>query len=116
MSANPYQPPQPIALEANSLREDSDLTLRKMTLHVAATTAVAAFIGCLAGMGIGSFAPEYYRIVFRPGPDADFHPAAVGGVLGLLQGGGIGLAIGVLLVVIHYWFTLRLLRLRLKMD
>jgi hypothetical protein len=37
-------------------------------------------------------------------------------VLGLLQGGGIGLAIGVLLVVIHYWYSLRLLRLRLKMD
>jgi hypothetical protein len=116
MSANPYHPPQPVASEAVSPREDSDLSLRKATLYIAATTAMAALIGCLVGMGIGTLAPDYYRYVFRVGPDADFHPAAVGGAMGFLQGGGVGLVIGVLLVVLHYWYSLRLLRLRLKME
>lgn len=92
------------------------MTLRKATLYVASLTVVAALLGCLVGIGIGTVAPEYYRFVFRAGPDADFHPSAVGGVMGLLQGGGIGMTIGVLLVVIQYWYSLRLLRLRLKME
>jgi hypothetical protein len=116
MSANPYHPPQPVASDAALPRENSDPSLRKATLYIAATTVIAAVIGCLVGMGIGTLAPDYYRYVFRVGPDADFHPGAVGGAMGLLQGGGVGLVIGVLLVVIHYWYSLRVLRLRLKMD
>ena len=111
MSVNPYQPPQTVAP-----RGDCDMTLREATLYVAGTTIVAAILGCLVGIGIGTVAPEYYRFVFRAGSDADFHPAVIGGALGLLQGGGIGLAIGVLLVVVHYWYSLRVLRLRLKLE
>jgi hypothetical protein len=119
MSMNPYNSPQPVATQVkpkNSLREDSDMSLGKATWYVAATTVASACVGCLIGAGIGAIAPEYYRFLFRAAPDSDFHPAAVGGSMGLIQGGGVGLAVGVLLVVIHCWYTLRLLRLRLKME
>ena len=116
MSANPYHPSQPVASEAASPREDSDMTLRKATLYVAATSTLAALLGCSVGIGIGTFAPDYYRFVFRVEPDVDFHPAAVGGAMGFMQGGGVGLAIGVILVVIYCWYSLRLLRLRLRME
>ena len=116
MSPNPYHPPQQVAPERASPREEPDLTLSKATLYVTATTTLAALIGCLVGIGIGTFAPDYYRFVFRVGPNDVFHPAAVGGAMGFMQGGGVGLALGVLLVVIYCWYSLRLLRLRLKME
>jgi len=119
MSINPYQPPQAVAIEARpavNLREESDLSLSKATLYVLCMMGLAALLGSLVGMGIGTAAPEYYRHVFGAGSDTDFHPVAVGGVLGFLQGGGLGLAVGLVLVVIHYRYSLHLVRLRLKLK
>src|SRR5204862_2257768 len=101
MSANPYQSPKvvtPQMATATSHRQDSEMSLGRATLYVASTTAGAAAIGCLIGIGIGTFAPEYYRFLFRAGPTSDFHPATVGGSMGLIQGGGVGLGVGILMV------------------
>ena len=109
MSTNPYE--SPLAEGGNP-----SLPLLKATAYVAGTTAVSAVIGCLVGCGIGAFAPEYYRVVFHAGSDPNFRPVAIGGVLGLLQGSGVGMAVGILLVIMHWWFSFRVLRLRLKLE
>src|SRR5262245_33517671 len=109
MSTNPYQSPQattkPTAAEPKP-RSEGEVSLRQMTIYLAMVVTIAALLGCVVGIGIGTAAPEYYRAVFRVGPDPNFHPAAIGGVLGLLQGGALGLAVGLILIVVHYWYSL----------
>jgi len=68
---------------------------------------VFALIGGLMGYAMGTFAPDYYRILFRLPPQIDLDPAHVGLGLGLTQGLGAGLVIGLVIVVTVAWYKSR---------
>lgn len=66
--------------------------------------------GCLgggAGWLLGSFAPDYYRLVFRIPPEVRIDPAQAGLGLGVTQGVGTGLLIGLVIVVAVAWYNSR---------
>lgn len=66
-----------------------------------------AAIGAALGLGIGSFAPDYYRFLFRVPPGAMFDPAQAGLALGLTQGVAAGLVVGIAIVAIVAWYEAR---------
>ena len=53
---------------------------------------IFAAAGGLIGAAIGTFAPGYYRAVFRAERSGGFSPVQVGVGLGVTQGAGAGLA------------------------
>jgi hypothetical protein len=58
---------------------------------------------------IGAVLPQYYEQLFNLGGG---QPAiAAGMVLGLMQGGGAGIAVGVVLTAIIAWLQVRLQRI-----
>ncbi len=63
-----------------------------------------------AGMGfmLGTFAPDYYRTVFRIPSQASIEPAQAGLGLGLTQGLAAGLTIGLVIVVSVAWYNSRM--------
>ena len=68
---------------------------------------VFALIGGLIGYALGTFAPDYYRVVFRLPPQIDLDPAQAGLGLGLTQGLGAGLVVGLVIVVTVAWYESR---------
>ena len=64
-------------------------------------------LGALAGYLLGSIAPDYYRTVFQIPPEFSIDPSQVGLGLGLIQGGGAGLMIGLIIVVSVAWYDSR---------
>lgn len=71
----------------------------------------AAIIGGLVGLAVGAclgtYAPGYYRSVFRNGDALSFDPLAVGIGQGLTQGIVFGGVIGVAAVALFYWYRSR---------
>jgi len=72
-----------------------------------ASGIVFGCLGALAGYLLGSLAPDYYRTVFRIPPDILIDPSQVGLGLGLIQGVGAGLMIGLVIVVSVAWYDSR---------
>ncbi len=72
-------------------------------------TFICGIAGGLAGTGIGYFVaaclPSYYRTVFQIKPDTNLIELGMG--IGLLQGLGGGLAIGLVLSVAQAWYQSR---------
>ncbi len=66
-----------------------------------------ALMGGLAGSALGWIAPDYYRIVFRMPPDISFNSVHLGLGLGVTQGFGAGLVVGLAIVLIVAWFNSR---------
>ena len=81
--------------------------VRGFIITIASGLAFAALGGVL-GYAMGTFAPDYYRIVFRIPPGVELDPAHVGLGLGLTQGLAVGLIIGLVIVVAVAWYKSRL--------
>ena len=67
-----------------------------------------AVIGGLLGYVMGTFAPDYYRIMFHIPPGIELDPKQAGLGLGLTQGFAAGLFIGLVIVVAVAWYRSRL--------
>lgn len=80
--------------------------LRGFTITLASSVAFA-FFGAVAGYMLGSVAPDYYRTVFRIPSDASIDMAQAGLGLGLTQGFGAGLIVGLVIVVTVAWYNSR---------
>jgi hypothetical protein len=84
-----------------------------------ATTVVSglafALVGGLTGYAMGTFAPDYYRVVFHIPPQVDFNSAHAGLGLGLTQGLVAGLVVGLVIVLTVAWYKSRQ-KVRLDTD
>jgi hypothetical protein len=100
---NPYKPSE---LPAEAPRfPPGTLTLGKALGFVLVTMVLFATLGALLGMVIGVIMPRYYTQLFSVPDDMGI---AAGSLLGLMQGGGVGIAVGVLLSAIIAWMQVRL--------
>jgi hypothetical protein len=66
--------------------------------------------GATIGMGLAMLVPGYYQAVFSRATQQGADPADIGVGLGLVQGGGIGLALSVFLVLLFVWRERRTLQ------
>ncbi|TWT56843.1 hypothetical protein KOR42_01980 [Thalassoglobus neptunius] len=76
-----------------------------------AITMASAIVGAVLGAGIGwmvaSWTPTYYRTVFGL-PDATLEELReLGTGVGMLQGLGTGIAVGLIVVLIVAWYEVR---------
>jgi hypothetical protein len=101
---NPYQSSE---LPAGAPRfPPGTLTLGKALGFVLLTMTIFATFGALLGLIIGVVMPQYYTRLF--GLSGDGEGMAAGVVLGLMQGGGVGITVGVLLSAIIAWLQVRM--------
>jgi hypothetical protein len=63
--------------------------------------------GAVVGYALGTFAPDYYRTVFRIPPGVELDPVQTGLGLGVTQGLTAGLFIGLAIVVTVAWYESR---------
>jgi len=70
---------------------------------ITGSTVALAGIGGVLGWSLGTYAPGYYRGVFRNGDDPSFDPVAVGVGQGLTQGFAGGVVVGLILVALFLW-------------
>lgn len=89
-SANPYAAPQH-AQEGQLVAIHQGMSLLRGFGIVCVSGVAGMVVGALFGLFIGTFFPDYYRAVFG---NTQVSPLQVGVALGLTQGGGIGLAVG----------------------
>ena len=54
-----------------------------------------------------AFGPDYYRTVFHIPPEIPYQPTQIGLGLGMTQGFGIGLIVGLVIVVTVAWYNVR---------
>jgi hypothetical protein len=77
-------------------------------LYITIVSAVAfAAAGATIGYALGTYEPDYYRVVFQMPPDLDADPAHVGLALGLSQGLVAGLVTGLVIVLCVTWYRSR---------
>lgn len=86
------------------------MTIRSAIATIAACTAMLAGIGGGTGWALGTFAPGYYRSVFRNGNEPWFDPVSVGVGQGLTQGTSGGVAVGLVVVALFIWRDTRATR------
>jgi hypothetical protein len=79
------------------------MTIRVAVGTIAACTVMLAGIGGGIGWALGTFAPGYYRSVFRNGNEPWFDVVSVGIGQGLSQGTAGGVVVGVVLVALFVW-------------
>jgi hypothetical protein len=99
---NPYQSSE-LAAEAPQL-PPGILTVGRALRFVLLTMVLFAALGAIMGLTIGLVMPRYYVQLF--GVSDGMAPVA-GALLGTTQGGGAGIAVGVLLAAIVAWVQLR---------
>lgn len=80
--------------------------MRGFVITIVSGLAFALF-GGLAGAALGWAAPDYYRIVFGMRPDVQFNAVQLGMGLGITQGFGAGLIVGLAIVFIVAWYNSR---------
>ena len=100
---NPYQTPQ----EPSSKGPPDSKHFVWCASAVFGCAVVGSILGMALGGLIGAIAPGYYRSVFSTGGGADFNPIGFGIALGLGQGAVFGGIVGLVLIVILYWFRSR---------
>jgi hypothetical protein len=86
------------------------MTIREALTVVGSVTLFGTALGGGVGYALGKHYPNYYRIVFRVDPKAEFDPVAVGLGLGISQGMIGGAAVGLAVVAIVAWYRTRLAR------
>ncbi len=79
------------------------MTIRAAVATIAACTAILAGIGGGIWWALGTFAPGYYRSVFRSGNEPWFDPVSVGVGQGLTQGTAGGVVVGLVVVALFIW-------------
>ncbi|VTS06859.1 hypothetical protein [Tuwongella immobilis] len=79
------------------------MTIRSAIGTIAAFTAMLAAIGGSIGWALGTYAPGYYRSVFRNGNEPWFDPVDVGLGQGLTQGTTGGVVVGLIVVALFIW-------------
>ena len=78
---------------------------------------VGAVIGTMIGLGVAQFAPFYYKTVFRfrENPaQAELNQLGMG--LGMLQGLGTGIVVGLVIVCIVAWYQQRMAAISASMS
>lgn len=100
---NPYQSSD-LPAESRQL-PPGILTLSKALGFVLLTMVLFAVLGALLGLIIAVVMPQYYTRLFGLGGGGEAMLAGV--LLGLMQGGGVGIAVGVVLSAIVGWLQLR---------
>lgn len=95
----------------NAVAEENMTVIRGFMTTIASGLAFACF-GAIAGYLLGSIAPDYYRTVFRIPPQALIDPAQAGLGLGVTQGLGAGLIVGLVIVVSVGWHNSRMCTLQ----
>ena len=81
--------------------------VRGFVITLASSLAFAC-VGAAVGYTLGSVAPDYYRTVFRIPPEASINTAQAGLGLGITQGLGTGLIVGLVIVVAVAWYNSRM--------
>jgi len=79
------------------------MKIRSAIATIAAFTLILAVIGGGIGWALGTFAPGYYRSVFRDGNQPWFDPVSVGLGQGVTQGTAGGVVVGVIVVALFIW-------------
>jgi hypothetical protein len=79
------------------------MTILRGFLIIAISTALCAIIGAGTGYTLGTFAPAFYRTLFRNGNAPTFDPVQMGLGLGLTQ----GLVVGCVVVLAVAWYNSR---------
>jgi len=76
-----------------------------------AITLTSGIVGAGLGAGIGwllgTFTPDYYRLVFHVPPDMPLNPVQAGIGLGVTQGTSAGLVVGLVIVLAVAWYESR---------
>ena len=83
------------------------MTVPRAFLITIASGLAFASAGALAGYGLGTIVPDYYRAVFRITPESAVNPAQVGAGLGATQGIAVGLTVGLVIVIVVAWYKAR---------
>ena len=104
---NPYSSPKSAA-GPRLVPGSHVMSVGKALLTVGATTVLGALLGTAVGALIGILAPDYYRSIFYFAQSPNVNIVQLGAGLGLLQGGGLGMCVGLALVAIFCWYRSRL--------
>jgi hypothetical protein len=86
---NPYDAPRTISRAPGA--PPPSLGIARGFVIAVASGAAGSLLGLLAGIAIGTLAPDYYHAVFS---NDRLNAVQVGAGLGLTQGFGVGLAVG----------------------
>ncbi len=107
---NPYVAPK-VDLKNGSRRSAQPSIMLWAIGIVFGSSFAGAALGTLVGFCLGTFAPGYYKAMFPTyAALPDFEPVGLGIGLGMTQGGGLGLFVGVLIVIAFFWHQSRLNR------
>ena len=107
---NPYGAPT-VLDDAPFVRRSDLMTAGKAVATVAATAVICGLGGLGVGLLIGTVFPEFYRATISAARQPGFNFAAFGAGLGMIQGFGVGLVVGVFIVAILCWYRSRMIRL-----
>ena len=92
------------------------MTARSALTTVIVTGIAFACVGAIIGATIGTFAPGYYRTVFRHADLTNFNPMQVGIGLGVTQGFSAGIAISLAVLALLAWRDARAARPKTEND
>jgi hypothetical protein len=79
------------------------MTIRYAIATIIGCTLLLAAIGASVGYGLGTFAPGYYRTVFRSSHKPGFDPVTFGVGQGVTQGVVGGVVVGLAVVALLCW-------------
>lgn len=105
---NPFESP-------TSRGRDGGLALWRAFAVVIGSCVVFAIAGALIGLAMAALAPWYYRLVFDIPEGSSASLAQLGFGLGLMQGGTLGLVVGIVVVWAAAWYHSRRARFE-KLD
>jgi len=100
-SDHPYDPPQ------SQPPEPKPSLMLWIVGIIFGSMVIGSGSGLILGVVIGKFAPGYFRGVFSNGSDSSFDPLSMGVGLGLTQGAAFGAAVGIVSVVVFFWYRSR---------
>jgi hypothetical protein len=92
---NPYDAPRTVSPSSIGPGQPT-LGIARGFVIALASGAVGSLLGLLAGIVVGTLAPDYYHAVFN---NDGLNTVQVGAGLGLTQGFGIGIAVGCVVIL-----------------
>jgi hypothetical protein len=103
----PESPPNTLSYASPVSRPNYGQAFVRLLLVIVACGAIFAVLGGVVGLVIGVTVPEYYYAVFR---NDSLNAPAIGCVMGVGQGGALGVVAGLVLALILTWREVRLSR------